>query len=260
MKIGILGNGMVGSATGKVLAERGFGVLAYDLDPARSTHSRKEVLAADWVLLCVQTPHDHAKATAILVDAAKDVDESKLVVRSTILPSMYEALGWPIVWPEFLTARTAVEDMRTPTRIIVGGVRGWKFVEEVIQPCWPDAPRFMFREGADACMVKFACNVFGALKVLYWNLIHQWAGSDEGYRRVLDACLASGWIAPQHTSVPGPDGKMGFGGVCFPKDMALLAAEFALDGRGDDSAFLTEALRINGMIRGDAGPLTKPKD
>lgn len=251
---------MVGSSTGFVLAENGFEVLSHDLDPERSPNTREEVLAADWVLLCIQTPSNHEVATRILKEAAEGVDERKLVVRSTILPSMYEALKWPVVWPEFLTARTAVADMRNPTRIVVGGARGWKFVEEVIQPCWPDVQKFQFREGSDACMVKFACNAFGALKVLYWNLIHQWVGSDEGYRRVLDACLASGWIAPQHTAVPGPDEKLGFGGVCFPKDVALLAAEFALDGREDDSAFLTEVLRINGMIREGAGLLTKPKN
>ncbi len=27
-------------------------------------------------------------------------------------------------------------------------------------------------------------------------------------------------IGESHTSVPGPDGKLGFGGSCFPKDLS----------------------------------------
>ena len=30
----------------------------------------------------------------------------------------------------------------------------------------------------------------------------------------------NGWVNPMHTMVPGPDGKFGFGGKCFPKDMS----------------------------------------
>ena len=29
-------------------------------------------------------------------------------------------------------------------------------------------------------------------------------------------------INPMHTKVPGPDGKLGFGGACFPKDTRAL--------------------------------------
>ena len=35
--------------------------------------------------------------------------------------------------------------------------------------------------------------------------------------------LKNDWINPMHTDVPGTDGKLSYGGYCFPKDtMALL--------------------------------------
>ena len=34
--------------------------------------------------------------------------------------------------------------------------------------------------------------------------------------------LKNGWINPMHTDVPGPDGKMSYGGLCFPKDTNAL--------------------------------------
>jgi UDP-glucose 6-dehydrogenase len=34
--------------------------------------------------------------------------------------------------------------------------------------------------------------------------------------------LDNGWINPKHTNVPGHDGKLSFGGACFPKDIQAL--------------------------------------
>jgi UDP-glucose 6-dehydrogenase len=34
--------------------------------------------------------------------------------------------------------------------------------------------------------------------------------------------LKNNWINPMHTTVPGPDGKMSYGGLCFPKDTNAL--------------------------------------
>ena len=34
--------------------------------------------------------------------------------------------------------------------------------------------------------------------------------------------LKNKWINPMHTNVPGPDGKLSYGGYCFPKDTNAL--------------------------------------
>ena len=34
--------------------------------------------------------------------------------------------------------------------------------------------------------------------------------------------LKNGWINKMHTDVPGTDGKLGYGGACFPKDTQAL--------------------------------------
>ena len=34
--------------------------------------------------------------------------------------------------------------------------------------------------------------------------------------------LKNNWINPMHTNVPGPDGKLSYGGLCFPKDTNAL--------------------------------------
>ena len=42
------------------------------------------------------------------------------------------------------------------------------------------------------------------------------------YNIVKNLMLKNKWINPMHTDVPGPDGKMSYGGYCFPKDTNAL--------------------------------------
>lgn len=79
----------------------------------------------------------------------------------------------------------------------------------------------------EACLAKLAHNVFGALKVTYFNCVSnlcQEAGAS--YLNMLDAVLASGYISACHTRVPGPDGQPGYGGKCFPENVQAALAEF----------------------------------
>ena len=34
--------------------------------------------------------------------------------------------------------------------------------------------------------------------------------------------LKNNWINPMHTNIPGPDGNISYGGLCFPKDTNAL--------------------------------------
>ena len=38
----------------------------------------------------------------------------------------------------------------------------------------------------------------------------------------LELMLKNNWINPMHTDCQGPDGKLGYGGACFPKDTQAL--------------------------------------
>ena len=42
------------------------------------------------------------------------------------------------------------------------------------------------------------------------------------YNKVKDMMLKNGWINPMHTTIPGPDGQISYGGLCFPKDTNAL--------------------------------------
>ena len=71
--------------------------------------------------------------------------------------------------------------------------------------------------------MKIFCNSFYASKIQLFNeyyMLCQQNGSD--YNRIRDLMLKNEWINEMHTQVPGPDGKLGYGGACFPKDTNAL--------------------------------------
>jgi UDPglucose 6-dehydrogenase len=77
----------------------------------------------------------------------------------------------------------------------------------------------------EAGLLKYAMNCFLATKVSFMNEMVEIAeagGVDP--QSLIDLMKADGRIAVHHMEVPGPDGKRGYGGACFPKDMAALVS------------------------------------
>lgn len=70
-------------------------------------------------------------------------------------------------------------------------------------------------------MVKYMCNSFFSVKLSFFN---EWAkiAEKEGvdFNRIKNMVFEDYRIGSSHMEVPGPDGKYGWGGKCFPKDTA----------------------------------------
>ena len=139
-KIGIVGNGFVGSSV-----QFGFSpqtgcdaqIRIYDVNPAKSTHSLGEVVnLSDFIFLSVPTPsnEDGSINLDILYDAVERISSCKdkyidniILVRSTVTPGTTRAIQekYPhlkIVFnPEFLTERSAKFDFINQSRFILGG-------------------------------------------------------------------------------------------------------------------------------------------
>ena len=66
---------------------------------------------------------------------------------------------------------------------------------------------------------------FLATKVAFANEIFDICrGIDVDYEQVIDLARLDKRLGDSHWQVPGPDGKRGFGGSCFPKDINGLIA------------------------------------
>lgn len=241
MRIGIIGGGVVGHATGeafKGVAE----VRVYDIDSSRATHPclSQALEGADLVFVCLPTPKQREgfgcdvsildsffHAVSLADDGWRNLN---WVLRSTVpigyTASVAERFEIPHIVhsPEFLTARTAVLDACNPTRMIIGCPRRPHgrcsgALRTLYRSVFPETPIFMLTSD-ESELVKLAQNTFSAVKIAFFNELRDLSDSHQlDWDKVLEALLAGGWINPMHTQVPGPDGQRGFGGSCLPKDL-----------------------------------------
>ena len=71
--------------------------------------------------------------------------------------------------------------------------------------------------------MKLYCNVFYASKIQIFTEFYLCCQKvNISFDRVVQLMLENKWIHPMHTQVPGPDGKISYGGLCFPKDIQAL--------------------------------------
>ena len=93
-------------------------------------------------------------------------------------------------------------------------------------------------------------NLFFATKVSFLNemfMMVKKVGGD--WDAAINGFILDGRVGHSHINVPGPDGKFGFGGSCFPKDIQALIA-FG-DELGLEMNVLKGAWKTNLEVRPD---------
>ena len=238
--LGIIGQGFVGSAVREGMKNH-FEILAYDKDPNKFSNVESIfhiVEGSDLTFLCVPTPmRKNGSCDLSIVRAALDeidavakalcVEGFIVVIKSTIPPGTTEQLNhdYPnldIVFnPEFLTEANAVDDYKNQNRIIVGGDRpGSTKVKAVFAKAFPKVP-IIKTSSTIAEMIKYVTNTFLATKVSFANEMYQMCEAlDIDYDKVIEYARYDDRLGNTHWAVPGPDGDFGYGGHCFPKDIA----------------------------------------
>lgn len=243
MKVGIIGIGMVGGAT-KELLNPFHEIFSYDKykEPYNSDENIKKLAEnSEAVFICVPTPMkpsgeiDYSPIRDSLDLLQEKVTESGrnsceliVIIRSTAVSGSTDkfAKSYPFRFvfnPEFLRENHALEDMKNTSRIILGAEseEDYKKVEEVYKPIFPDA-KYIFVNRKTAEMIKYAANVTLTGQVAIANEIYKICKSlGIDYDLVRETILLDERIGT-NTKVPGPDGDLGFGGKCFPKDLNAL--------------------------------------
>jgi len=265
--IGIVGNGFVGSAV-----RYGFSpnvgvdaeVKVYDKDPNKSTHTLKEVVDSDVIFLSVPTPSNPDGSMnvdivdSVLGDISKYADlfeVGTILLRSTVTPGTTGKLQkkYPnlrIVFnPEFLTERSANFDFINQSRFILGGSSDDVIeVSELFRERFGSSLSIIETNYETAELIKYMTNTFFATKISFLNDMKLladkcgviWEDAVEGFVR-------DGRVGHSHLNVPGHDGKFGFGGSCFPKDIQALI-NFG-ENRGVDMNVLKGAWKTNLEVR-----------
>ncbi len=122
--------------------------------------------------------------------------------------------------PEFLREGSAVEDFMHPNRVVIGadGPQAEAVMRDLYRPLYLIETPFVFTDVATAEMIKYASNTFLATKVSFIN-------------EVANLCERVGANVQVVAKAMGLDHRIGakflhagpgYGGSCFPKDIAAL--------------------------------------
>ncbi|ELZ39396.1 UDP-glucose 6-dehydrogenase AglM [Halorubrum tebenquichense] len=234
----------------------------------RATTDYDAILDTDVTFLCLPTPQNddgsidlsimEAGATQLGETLAEKSDWHTVVVKSTVVPGSTEDAITPILEdasgttageafgvgmnPEFLREGTAVDDFLNPDKVVLGADddRALADMRDVFDPLVDraDAP-VVETDTRTAEMIKYANNGFLAAKISLIN--------DIG-----NICKEFGIDAYEVAEAIGLDDRIGeqflrsgvgWGGSCFPKDVAAIIA--AAEEQGYEPPVLNAAVDLN---------------
>lgn len=288
----IVGAGVVGQATGKGFAKRGHQITYVDVNKHRLEQLRQQGLNAttsaevDWsvadlVMLTVSTPTvnqqiilDHIKQAAHeigrgLAGTSKYVC---VVVRSTVPPTTTEQIIRPILEnasgklsgvdfglamnPEFLRQRTAESDFDRPW-ITVLGVADQLTMQVLYDLYMPFGGLIVHCTPTEAEMIKYVNNVYNAVKISYFNEVHQICenlGIDSNVVGSIVARSAESMWNPLY----GTRGGAPYGGACLPKDTEAFMA--FCNAHGLEHKMLEATIAVNEQLLGTHPAATSPEE
>lgn len=239
IKIAQIGHGFVGKALASSFEKKGYSTTIYD--KYQKIGNPKDVLESDFLFLCLPTPYveGHGFDLSAILENLKFLSKNNysglVILKSTVEPGATERLGKQFRNlklchnPEFLTARTAAEDFHNQKHIVLGYNEDWGSsfdealaLKDFYTLHYPEA-KISVCKSKESESMKLFCNNFYAMKIQIFNEFYflcQKEGID--FEDVRELMLENGWINPMHTMVPGPDGQISYGNVCFPKDTNAL--------------------------------------
>lgn len=260
-KIGVIGAGVVGGAIIEAIKDLNqVELYVYDIDPEKSTHPFSDLLLCDGIFVCLPTPQseDGTCDTSALIDVLKSLEGYRGVIisKSTAPIDVYQKLNekyYNLVHaPEFLTEANATLDFINGQFAFIGGnTKAYmKEAERIIRVTQHDLRQVIHCTIGEAALAKYTINTFLATKVAFMNEMYILAQKMQCDYDTVSAMVKCDYrVGSSHMKVPGPDGKFGFGGMCFPKDTSALL-KFA-ENWGITLNVLEGAVRTNKSLRDD---------
>jgi nucleotide sugar dehydrogenase len=230
MKIGFIGQGWIGKNYADSFEDRGFDIVRYSKEISYLKNKEK-IQECDYVFIAVPTPSTpEGFDDSIVREAVKVVGKGKVaVIKSTLLPgaivSIQEENPDIVVLhsPEFLREISARFDVDNPERNIIGLPKEgeqWLAAAREVMKILPKAPYEKICTSNESELIKYGGNNFLYWKVIYMNLIFDFAQKYNcDWNVVAEAMAADSRIGSSHMQ-PFHDGGRGAGGHCFIKDFA----------------------------------------
>jgi UDPglucose 6-dehydrogenase len=239
--IGVIGLGYVGTAV-----REGFKsinkVVTYDINKECTENSIQGVVSkAQIIFICVPTPMNSDGTCNINIVRSVFEEITKVhteykpicVLKSTVEPGTTDKLAeeFPNITvcfnPEFLTERNYINDFVSQVNITLGhSVKDSGFdikpVSKLYYHRFPQSQVWILT-AKEAEMIKYTANTMLSTKVAFLNEIYQICQKTGiEYDHITKILKLDPRLGTSHWQVPGHDGRFGFGGTCFPKDLNAL--------------------------------------
>ena len=202
---------------------------------------------------------DGSQDLSILDSVFDDLNTSDIngliILKSTVIPDNLSALSKKLKFvynPEFLREKYAESDFINGEIILFGGdFEACKKVSDFYTQFTLCKQKDHFiTDKITASLVKYSINSFLATKVIFFNQLKSvldLSSSDEKWDKFIEIVSSDKRVGKTHMDVPGHDGREGFGGACFPKDISALK-EFS-SNIGANFSLISEVIKINNYIR-----------
>jgi UDP-glucose 6-dehydrogenase len=226
VKIRIVGYGNVGRAVAQSVSEH-YQIEVVDKNP-RINYLASSKKAPDAVIICVDAPTvngmvDPTNLRDALTVIQAELGDVPIMVKTTLTPDLMGLLPPNAVYsPEFVRQQYAYSDFQAQPFMLVGGndqqCRFWKRIFKYLRT------EYIATTPKAASWVKYMHNAFLATKVAFFHdmdMAADNAGDKSDFYAGLDIIAQhDDQIGSSHLYAPNTTGTYGYGGICFPKDMA----------------------------------------
>jgi UDPglucose 6-dehydrogenase len=215
VNVGIIGNGVIGEVLSRWIKNHNPKCTLSISDSAKGYHDDISHCDIIFVNINVENYNGVQNIDNLRMIIKEQPDDVPIFIRSTILPGTTDFLiketGKKIFFmPEFLTERTAYNDFCHQPMIFCGEI-------ELLNKIFI-GKQYITMTSKEAEIAKYAHNVFGALKVTFFNGIYEYCDKNDcDYQKVTEGVLTSGYVNAPHTQVPGTMENLAMVGSVFPK-------------------------------------------
>lgn len=242
--VSIIGLGFVGSSMYKSFEikniQPNIKLFGYDKYKNGGIGTLEECINTDIMFLCLPTQYnsklgqyDKSNIYHICDLLEKHNYKGLVIIKSTVEPETTDNLSIKyknlkfIHNPEFLTARTAFEDFHNQTHIVLGKSNNCSNEElnnlEIFYKYYYPKADISKCSCLESESMKIFCNCYYSIKVQFFTELYLLCKKNNcNYNIVKDMMIKNNWINQMHTTIPGPDGNISYGGLCFPKDSNAL--------------------------------------
>ena len=233
--IGIIGLGIVGNSIENFFKNKNeYNLFCYD--KYKKINNINIILNTNYLFLCLPTPFDEEineynkkEVHNVCEFLSKNNYKGIIFFKSTVEPNttnnLYLKYKLNIYHnPEFLSQKTANIDFINQNHIVIGynENKNLDTVNNFYKNLFPNA-NISLVKSEESELMKLTCNNFYAVKIQFFNKIYDLCNKINcDYNVVKNLVLKNNWINRMHTDVPGSDGKLSYGGACFPKDTNAL--------------------------------------